>query len=145
MSTKRKKSEAVKIPLVKALAAGTLVGSLVWVGLLIALSLVIVRGKEPEKLILPCVFLLAASAALSAGAVCARFAANGILVPGLASGAVLLGVVWMLSLALAGGASGSVSVPLKVLLCVEFPFFSFIGAKLAVPRKRNGVRKRMRT
>ena len=130
MSAKRKK-RATGMPLVKALAMGTLTGSLVWIGLLIALSLLIVRRSEPEKLILPCVFLLAACAAVSAGAVCSRFAACGVLVSGLAAGGILLGVVWALSLVLAFGAGGSASPLLKVLLCAEFPLFATIGAKLA--------------
>ncbi len=130
MSAKRKKRET-GMPLVKALAMGTLTGSLVWIGLLIALSLLIVRRSEPEKLILPCVFLLAACAAVSAGAVCSRFAACGVLVSGLAAGGILLGVVWALSLVLAFGAGGSASPLLKVLLCAEFPLFATIGAKLA--------------
>lgn len=130
MSAKRKKRETGQ-PLVKALAMGTLTGSLVWIGLLIALSLFIVRRSEPEKLILPCVFLLAACAAVSAGAVCSRFAACGVLVSGLAAGGILLGVVWALSLMLAFGAGGSASPLLKVLLCAEFPLFATIGAKLA--------------
>lgn len=130
MSAKRKKRETGQ-PLVKALAMGTLTGSLVWIGLLIALSLLIVRRSEPEKLILPCVFLLAACAAVSAGAVCSRFAACGVLVSGLAAGGILLGVVWALSLVLAFGAGGSASPLLKVLLCAEFPLFATIGAKLA--------------
>ena len=130
MSAKRKKRETGQ-PLVKALAMGTLTGSLVWIGLLIALSLLIVRRSEPEKLILPCVFLLAACAAVSAGAVCSRFAACGVLVSGLAAGGILLGVVWALSLMLAFGAGGSASPLLKVFLCAEFPLFATIGAKLA--------------
>lgn len=130
MSAKRKKRETGQ-PLVKALAMGTLTGSLVWIGLLIALSLLIVRRSEPEKLILPCVFLLAACAAVSAGAVCSRFASCGVLVSGLATGGILLGVVWALSLMLAFGAGGSASPLLKVLLCAEFPLFATIGAKLA--------------
>lgn len=130
MSAKRKKRET-RQPLVKALAMGTLTGSLVWIGLLIALSLLIVRRSEPEKLILPCVFLLAACAAVSAGAVCSRFASCGVLVSGLAAGGILLGVVWALSLVLAFGAGGSASPLLKVLLCAEFPLFATIGAKLA--------------
>lgn len=130
MSAKRKKRETGQ-PLVKALAMGTLTGSLVWIGLLIALSLLIVRRSEPEKLILPCVFLLAACAAVSAGAVCSRFASCGVLVSGLAAGGILLGVVWALSLMLAFGAGGSASPLLKVLLCAEFPLFATIGAKLA--------------
>ena len=130
MSAKRKKRETGQ-PLVKALAMGTLTGSLVWIGLLIALSLLIVRRSEPEKLILPCVFLLAACAAVSAGAVCSRFAACGVLVSGLAAGGILLGVVWALSLVLAFGAGGSASPLLKALLCAEFPLFATIGAKLA--------------
>ena len=89
------------------------------------------RRSEPEKLILPCVFLLAACAAVSAGAVCSRFAACGVLVSGLAAGGILLGVVWALSLMLAFGAGGSASPLLKVLLCAEFPLFATIGAKLA--------------
>ena len=130
MSAKRKKRETGQ-PLVKALAMGTLTGSLVWIGLLIALSLFIVRRSEPEKLILPCVFLLAACAAVSAGAVCSRFASCGVLVSGLAAGGILLGVVWALSLMLAFGSGGSASPLLKVLLCAEFPLFATIGAKLA--------------
>lgn len=130
MSAKRKKRETGQ-PLVKALAMGTLTGSLVWIGLLIALSLLIVRRSEPEKLILPCVFLLAACAAVSAGAVCSHFASCGVLVSGLAAGGILLGVVWALSLMLAFGAGGSASPLLKVLLCAEFPLFATIGAKLA--------------
>ena len=130
MSAKRKKRETGQ-PLVKALAMGTLTGSLVWIGLLIALSLLIVRRSEPEKLILPGVFLLAACAAVSAGAVCSRFAACGVLVSGLAAGGILLGVVWALSLVLAFGAGGSASPLLKVLLCAEFTLFATIGAKLA--------------
>lgn len=140
MSAKRKKRETGQ-PLVKALAMGTLTGSLVWIGLLIALSLLIVRRSEPEKLILPCVFLLAACAAVSAGAVCSRFAACGVLVSGLAAGGILLGVVWALSLALAFGAGGSSSPLLKVLLCAEFPLFATIGAKLAAG-KRAAKRRR---
>ena len=140
MSAKRKKRETGQ-PLVKALAMGTLTGSLVWIGLLIALSLLIVRRSEPEKLILPCVFLLAACAAVSAGAVCSRFAACGVLVSGLAAGGILLGVVWALSLMLAFGAGGSASPLLKVLLCAEFPVFATIGAKLAAG-KRAAKRRR---
>lgn len=140
MSAKRKKRETGQ-PLVKALAMGTLTGSLVWIGLLIALSLLIVRRSEPEKLILPCVFLLAACAAVSAGAVCSRFAACGVLVSGLAAGGILLGVVWALSLVLAFGAGGSASPLLKVLLCAEFPLFATIGAKLAAG-KRAAKRRR---
>lgn len=131
MSAKRKKRETGRKPLAKALVMGTLTGSLVWIGLLIAASLLIVRGSEPEKLILPCVFLLAACAAASAGAVCSRFAACGVLVSGLAVGGILLCVVWVLSLALAFGTGGSASPALKVLLCAEFPLFATIGAKLA--------------
>ena len=140
MSAKRKKRETGQ-PLVKALAMGTLTGSLVWIGLLIALSLLIVRRSEPEKLILPCVFLLAACAAVSSGAVCSRFAACGVLVSGLAAGGILLGVVWALSLMLAFGAGGSASPLLKVLLCAEFPLFATIGAKLAAG-KRAAKRRR---
>ena len=140
MSAKRKKRETGQ-PIVKALAMGTLTGSLVWIGLLIALSLLIVRRSEPEKLILPCVFLLAACAAVSAGAVCSRFAACGVLVSGLAAGGILLGVVWALSLVLAFGAGGSASPLLKVLLCAEFPLFATIGAKLAAG-KRTAKRRR---
>ena len=123
MSAKRKKRATGQKPLAKALAMGTLTGSLVWIGLLIAASLLIVRGSEPEKLILPCVFLLAACAAASA--------ACGVLVSGLAVGGILLCVVWVLSLALAFGTGGSASPALKVLLCAEFPLFATIGAKLA--------------
>ena len=112
-----------------------------WIGLLIAASLLIVRGSEPEKLILPCVFLLAACAAASAGAVCSRFAACGVLVSGLAVGGILLCVVWVLSLALAFGTGGSASPALKVLLCAEFPLFATIGAKLACGK---GAAKRRR-
>ena len=140
MSAKRKKRETGQ-PLVKALAMGTLTGSLVWIGLLIALSLLIVRRSEPEKLILPCVFLLAACAAVSAGAVCSRFASCGVLVSGLAVGGILLCVVWVLSLALAFGTGGSASPALKVLLCAEFPLFATIGAKLACGK---GAAKRRR-
>ena len=140
MSAKRKKRETGQ-PLAKALVMGTLTGSLVWIGLLIAASLLIVRGSEPEKLILPCVFLLAACAAASAGAVCSRFAACGVLVSGLAVGGILLCVVWVLSLALAFGTGGSASPLLKVLLCAEFPLFATIGAKLAAG-KRAAKRRR---
>ena len=140
MSAKRKKRETGQ-PLAKALVMGTLTGSLVWIGLLIAASLLIVRGSEPEKLILPCVFLLAACAAASAGAVCSRFAACGVLVSGLAVGGILLCVVWVLSLALAFGTGGSASPALKVLLCAEFPLFATIGAKLACGK---GAAKRHR-
>ena len=70
-------------------------------------------------------------AAVSAGAVCSRFASCGVLVSGLAAGGILLGVVWALSLMLAFGAGGSASPLLKVLLCAEFPLFATIGAKLA--------------
>lgn len=148
MATKRAKAKAAKKSegsrsLLGAVGTGVLAGSLIWVILLIGLSFLIVRSGEPEKLILPCVFLLAACAAVSAGAVCTRFAKAGV-VPGLISGIVLLAVVWALSLALASGESGSVSVPLKLLLCAEFPVFSLIGAKLA-SGKRRSVRRPARS
>ena len=144
MATKRVKAKAAKKSegsrsLLGAVGTGVLAGSLIWVILLIGLSFLIVRSGEPEKLILPCVFLLAACAAVSA-----RLAKAGILVPGLVAGILLLAVVWALSLALASGESGAVSVPLKLLLCAEFPVFSLIGAKLA-SGKRRSVRRLVRS
>ena len=127
------------MPFIKALAVGTLVGGLVWATLLIGLSLLIVRTSEPEKLILPCAFLLAACAAACAGGVCARLAKKRVLVPGLASGAALLLVIGALSLVFACG-SGQTSPLLKGLLCAEFPLFSVIGARLALPK--SGGKKR---
>ena len=149
MATKRVKAKAAKKSegsrsLLGAVGTGVLAGSLIWVILLIGLSFLIVRSGVPEKLILRCVFLLAACAAVSAGAVCTRLAKAGILVPGLVAGILLLAVVWALSLALASGESGAVSVPLKLLLCAEFPFFSLIGAKLA-SGKRRSVRRPVRS
>ena len=146
MSPKRKKGERVQIPLAKALAAGTLAVGLVWIILLIGLSVLIVKSTEPEKLILPCVFLLAACAAVCSGAVCARLAGAGILMPGLAAGVLLLAVVWVLSLAFAYGTSGEVSLPLKLLLCGEFPLFSLVGARFTAARgaKPRSFRKAVR-
>lgn len=132
----RKLAEKKAISLGKALAIGLGTGLAVWAALLLGASAVIAGFDDPERYIMPAVFLLAATAAFTAGAVSGRLFGGGVLAPGLLSGGVLLLAVWALSLACAGGGDTMTSLPLKLVLCAEFLFFALIGARIAKPARK---------
>lgn len=143
MTAKRKKApESKKASFFKALAIGAGVGIAVWAVLLVGASYLIAGRAEPEKLILPAVFLLAATAAFVAGIVSGKLSGSGVLAPGLITGVLLLAAVWAVSLVCAAGAPGTASLPLKALLCVEFPLFAVIGARMALPSGKPKRRRR---
>ncbi len=116
----------------KSVAVGAGVGVAVWAGLLLCASAIISGLATPENYILPAVFVLAALSAFAAGGVSGRFC-RSVLLPGISTGAVLVALVFVLSLACSGSNTNSSSPVFNIILCIDFVFFALLGAKIAVP------------
>ena len=118
---KRKNSGAIRIKahsVVKSIAVGSLTGIIVWVLLLVAAAFLISDTEEPENLVMPAVFVLAALSSVTAGLVSSKLAGVKSIAPGAFAGGVLLLLVWVLSLAISGR-SNDVSLLLRLILCVD--------------------------
>lgn len=127
--------------LVKALGIGMGSGVIVWTVMLFGTAWLLVRTAEPEKFIIPAVFVLAAASSLTSSCVASKLSASRSFIPGLVTGGVLLFAVWAISLACAG-ADGEISVILKLLLCADFLIFSLLGGKLTQPSGKRPKKKR---
>ena len=127
-------------PFAKALLFGTIAGIAVWTVLLVAAAYFLSGQNEPENYIIPAVFTLAALSALCAGLTVAKMLKNGVLLPGIAQGLILLALVFALSLAFSGD-KGEESLAMKALLCGDFLIFSVLGAKLAQKSPKSRVKR----
>lgn len=132
---KKKRVEKKRLSVPECLVVGTAGGFAVWLILLFAFAACIAKSQTPEKLILPAVFVLAGVSSFTGGLLTRLFYPGKVLVS-LLTGFLLLCVIELASVICTGGAAGPVSIPLKVLLAIEFPLFSLVGASLLRPRKR---------
>lgn len=127
---KRKSNTKVKLranSLIKSILIGAGIGIIVWVILLVASSAVISGFEEPEKFVTVIAFALIALCSFASGIVSVKLSGTKNVLPGFASGLILLFAVWMLSLALSSD-TGTMSLPLKLILVFNFLFFSLLGA-----------------
>lgn len=134
-------SKGTALGMAKALGIGMGSGIIVWTALLFGSAWLLVRTAEPEKFIIPAVFVLAAVSSLTSSCIASKLSGTRSFIPGLITGGILLFVVWAISLACAG-AEGEISMVLKLLLCVDFMIFSLLGGKFAQPSGRKTKKKR---
>lgn len=114
----------------KSTAFGVCSGVIIWTVLLFAVSYAISGTEEPENFIMPAVFCLAGVSALASGFISAKLSGAKSVFSGALSGAVLLLIVWGISLAADGSGQGG-SAAVKAVLAFDFVFLACVGAVLA--------------
>ncbi len=115
--------------LAKMLLVSVGVGLFVWGVLLLTSAYIITGAERPETLILPAVFALAAVAAFVTGFLGGKLSGNALW--GLVCGLLLLALVFCFSFIGGAGQGGVSSLPLKLVLWLEFPFVAFVGGRLS--------------
>lgn len=117
---------------VKSILVGAGTGIITWLVLLLCSSAFISGTNEPEKFITVTAFVLIAVSSFIAGITGIKLSGVRNILPGLASGAVMLFAVWVVSLAVSHGKS-DMSLALKLLIAFNFLFFAAFGAFIGKP------------
>lgn len=117
---------------VKSILWGAGIGIIVWLLLLVGVSALISGMAEPEKFVTAVAFVLIAVSSFVSGITSGKMSGIKNVLPGLASGAVMLFVVWMMSLAVSNGKS-DMSILLKLIIAFNFLFFAMFGAFVVKP------------
>lgn len=134
-------SKGSALGMARALGIGMGSGVIVWTALLFVAAWLLVRMAEPERFIIPAVFVLAAVSSFTSSCIASKLCGARSFVPGLVTGGALLFAVWAISLACAGS-EGEISVVFKLLLCADFIIFSLLGGKLTQPSGKRPKKKR---
>lgn len=131
---KRKSSQSAKKGnnFVKSIFIASGIGLITWLLLLTGASAFLSGMAEPEKFITASAFVLIAISSFASGIVSCRLSGLKNVLPGLASGAVMLFAVWVLSFAVSNGKS-DMSLALKLLIAFNFLFFAVFGAFIGRP------------
>lgn len=135
---KRKSNAVTKVKahsMLKSIFIGSGIGIVLWALLLVAVSAVLSGLDEPEKFVSAAAFLLIALCSFVSGIVSVKLTGEHNIMPGFASGGVLLLLVWALSLALSRS-DGVMSLPLKLIIVFNFLFFAFLGALAGRPSRK---------
>jgi len=135
---KRKSNTVTKVKahsMLKSIFIGAGIGIILWALLLVAVSALLSGLDEPEKFVSAAAFLLIALCSFVSGIVSVKLAGEHNILPGFASGVVLLLIVWALSLALSRS-DGFISLPLKLIVVFNFLFFALLGALAGRPSRK---------
>ena len=134
---KRKSNTVTKVKahsMLKSIFIGSGIGIILWALLLVAVSALLSGLDEPEKFVSAAAFLLIALCSFVSGIVSVKLAGEHNILPGVASGGVLLLIVWALSLVLSPS-DGAISLPLKLILVFNFMFYALLGALAGRPSR----------
>ena len=118
--------------LIKSIFIGSGVGIVIWALLLVGASSVISGFDEPENFVTVTAFALIALCSFISGMIAVKLSGVRNILPGFASGGILLLIVWALSLALSRS-DGAMSLPLKLIIVFNFLFFALLGALAGRP------------
>lgn len=119
----------------KSVLVGMGAGIILWGIMLVAAGLFLTKTSEPEAFVSPVAIILVAMTAFFAGFVAQRLSGQKNVWAGVLSGVMLFVMVWVLSY-IPIRAESETSALVKLILGLNFLFFSFLGGAVGRPSGR---------